>query len=168
MKGDEKKKGQRTRDDEITIERPTTRNLAKNTNSKKRKLDEDLEMAPSPKALKNVQGRRSGIRTRKIPVQEPLTVSYPNKAWNKWLDWLTFARLIEERSGKLPVKKSLLQSGSGWMKGECLHQCEFLLFERYISKIRCCPGQSSRLFPHLSPKAEQRNLEGWRSSQPEI
>lgn len=80
MKGDEKKKGQRTRDDEITIERPTTRNLAKNTNSKKRKLDEDLEMAPSPKALKNVQGRRSGIRTGKIPVQEPLTVSYPNKA----------------------------------------------------------------------------------------
>lgn len=65
---------------ETLFERPNTRKSSKNTDSKKRKPEEDLTTAPPPKVLKSDRNRKSGRRTGEIPLEEPVKVSDPNEA----------------------------------------------------------------------------------------
>ena len=66
--------------DDTQIDRPNTRNSAKNINAKKRKAEEELETAQDPKRPKTGEARKSGRRPGKVRLEEPVKVSNPDKA----------------------------------------------------------------------------------------
>ena len=58
------------------IKKPNTRNYAKNTDSKKRKPEEDLETPPPQKRPKSNRDAKSG--RRQVLPEEPVSVNNPN------------------------------------------------------------------------------------------